>query len=72
MIKKVIESKPLVSIIIPVYNVQKYLVKCLDSLLLQTYKNIEIILVDDGSLDNSSSVCKQYVAKDSRYNGTMN
>lgn len=66
MIKKVIESKPLVSIIIPVYNVQKYLVKCLDSLLLQTYKNIEIILVDDGSLDNSSSVCKQYVAKDSR------
>ena len=56
----------LVSIIIPIYNVQDYLPKCLDSLISQTYKNIEIILVDDGSLDNSLSVCKQYVLKDSR------
>ena len=63
---KILVSKPLVSIIIPVYKVQDYLAKCLDSLVLQTYKNIEIIVIDDGSPDNSVSICKQYAERDSR------
>lgn len=56
----------LISIIVPIYNVDKYLEQCVDSILLQTYKNIEIILVDDGSSDKSSSICDSYKAKDSR------
>lgn len=66
MRKNILSSQPLVSIIVPVYKVQGYLAKCLDSLVLQTYKNIEIILVDDESPDDSLSICKQYVAKDMR------
>lgn len=49
-----------ISIIIPVYNVEKYISNCINSLMNQTYKNIEIILVDDGSQDNSYSVCEEY------------
>ena len=56
----------LVSIIIPVYNVQEYLKKCLDSVINQTYKNIEIIIVNDGSTDNSYDICKEYEEKDPR------
>ena len=59
------KEKPLVSIIVPVYNVEDYLEKCLDNLICQTYENIEIILIDDGSTDKSSQICDEYAAKDS-------
>lgn len=55
-----------VSIIIPVYNVEQYLKRCLDSVTEQTYKNLEIIIVNDGSPDNSEIICKEYEKKDSR------
>ena len=54
--------KPLVSVIVPVYRVEKYLKKCVDSLLAQTYENFEIILVDDGSDDNCPQICDNYAA----------
>lgn len=54
------------SIIVPVYNVEKYLGECIESLINQTYKDFEIILVDDGSLDNSPKICDEYAAKDNR------
>jgi len=56
----------LVSVIIPIYKVEPYLIRCLDSILNQTYKNIEIILVDDGSPDNCPQICDEYAAKDNR------
>ena len=56
----------MVSVIIPVYNVQEYLARCVDSVLSQTYTNLEIILVDDGSLDMSGDMCDDYAHKDSR------
>ena len=54
------------SVIVPVYNVERYIRKCLDSLVNQTYKNLEIILVDDGSPDNSGAICEEYASRDSR------
>lgn len=57
---------PKISIIVPIYNTEKYLPKCVDSLLKQTYKNLEIILVDDGSLDNSKKIMNKYTKKDKR------
>lgn len=59
-------SSALISIIIPVYNVQDYLARCLESVINQTYKNLEIILINDGSTDNSLEICQQYMNKDSR------
>lgn len=56
----------LVSVIVPVYNVEKYLEKCLDSIINQTYKDIEIILIDDGSRDNSGEICDVYAKRDNR------
>lgn len=58
--------KQKISVIVPVYNVEKYLGRCIDSLIRQSYSNIEILLVDDGSKDESLSICKEYEAKDSR------
>ncbi|MBR4325269.1 MAG: glycosyltransferase family 2 protein [Bacteroidales bacterium] len=57
---------PLISIIVPIYKVEKYLDECVLSLINQTYKNLEIILVDDGSPDNCGRMCDEYAAKDSR------
>lgn len=57
---------PLISVVVPIYNVEKYLGKCIDSIINQTYKNLEIILVDDGSADSSYQLCKEYALKDSR------
>lgn len=59
-------TEPLVSIIIPVYNVEKYLDKCLTTVVFQNYDNLQIILVDDGSTDNSLSICKRWSSKDER------
>ena len=55
-----------VSVIIPVYNVKDYLNKCFDSIANQSYKKIEILVVDDGSNDGSSKVCDEYANKDER------
>lgn len=58
--------KPLFSIIVPVYNASKYLKKCVDTIISQTYENIEVILIDDGSTDNSGKICDQYSINDKR------
>lgn len=56
----------LISIIVPIYNVEKYLRKCIDSILSQTYTNLEIILIDDGSTDGCGKICEEYAKKDNR------
>lgn len=58
--------KPLISIIIPVFNVEKYLSRCLKSIINQSYNNLEIIIVNDGSTDKSGNICEYYSTKDSR------
>lgn len=57
---------PLISVVIPIYNTEKYLEQCLDSVIKQTYSNLEIILVNDGSTDNSRIICERYKKRDNR------
>nr|WP_315009583.1 glycosyltransferase family 2 protein [uncultured Streptococcus sp.] len=57
----------LISIIVPVYNVENYLRQCLDSIMGQTYQNFECLLINDGSPDHSADICREYVSKDSRF-----
>lgn len=59
-------NTPLVSILLPVYNTSAYLHQCLDSVLAQSYTNLQVVIVDDGSKDNSLEICQQYAAQDSR------
>ncbi len=60
------EKQPLISVIVPVYNVEEYLPRCLDSIINQTYTNLEILLIDDGATDNSGKICDEYAQKDKR------
>lgn len=59
-------EQPLISVIVPVYNVEAYLCRCVDSILAQTYGHLEVILVDDGTKDNSDKICDDYAARDPR------
>lgn len=61
-------KKPRISVIIPVFNKEKYIGKCIESVISQTYENIELILIDDGSKDNSLSICRKYAENDGRIN----
>ena len=58
--------KDLISVIVPIYNVEKYLAECIESIIKQTYKNLEIILINDGSTDLSCEICNEYKEKDNR------
>ncbi len=60
------ETAPKISIIVPVYNMEKYLHQCVDSILAQTFKDFELLLIDDGSKDSSPKICDDYAAADSR------
>ena len=57
----------MISVIVPLYNVEKYLEECLESIINQTYSNIEVILVNDGSTDNSQAICERYCHQDPRF-----
>ena len=61
-------NNPQISVIIPVYNVEPYLRECLDSVVNQTFRDLEIICVNDGSTDGSAAILDEYAAKDSRIN----
>ena len=59
-------EQPIISVIVPIYNVEQYLPKCIDSIMSQSFTNIEILLVDDGSPDNCGRICDDYALRDSR------
>lgn len=61
-----VENNDLISAIVPVYNVENYLKQCLESIINQTYQHLEIILIDDGSLDNSGKICDEFASRDAR------
>ena len=65
--ERVTYQQPLISLIVPIYNVENYLWSCLDSIAKQTYSNIEVLLVNDGSPDGSAAICQEFVARDSRF-----
>lgn len=58
--------KPLVSVIVPVYNSEAFVAETIESIINQSYRNLEIILINDGSTDNSKEICKKYLSKDNR------
>ena len=60
------QTNPKISIIVPIYNVEKFLPRCLDSLLAQTFPDFELLLIDDGSKDRSGDICDNYALKDQR------
>ena len=60
------QTNPKISIIVPIYNVEKFLPRCLDSLLAQTFPDFELLLIDDGSKDRSGDICDKYALKDQR------
>ena len=62
----VLDLNKMVSVVIPIYNAEKYLEQCIESVLSQTYNNIEVICVDDGSTDNSLLICNKYAQYDKR------
>ena len=64
--KSPMKNNPLISVVVPIYNTSKYLPRCLNSIINQTYKNLEIICINDGSTDNSLSILQNYAQKDSR------
>ena len=57
---------PKISVIVPVYNTEKFLQRCIDSVLAQTYQDFELLLIDDGSKDSSDTICDEYAAQDTR------
>lgn len=59
--------KDLISVIVPVYNVEPFIASCLDSLSKQNYQNFKVLLVNDGSTDNSGAICREYADRDSRF-----
>ena len=59
-------TKPKISVIVPVYNVEKYLRRCIDSILAQTFTDFELLLIDDGSKDKSGEICDEYADKNKR------
>ena len=60
------KNAPEISVIVPVYNVEQYLVKCIDSILSQTFTDFELLLIDDGSPDRCGEICDEYAKKDER------
>ena len=60
------KEKTLISVIVPVYNTEQYLHRCIDSVLAQTFQDFELLLIDDGSKDSSGAICDEYAVGDSR------
>lgn len=65
-IERSVSAPPKISVIVPVYNADKYLHRCIDSILSQTFTDFELLLIDDGSKDKSGAICDEYAEKDFR------